>query len=467
MARSCGSDVIGVLRGIRTVANSIAKHQVENVQKIVDNSSVKRVTEDNIKGVAQQISEIQLSQAPEKVLSSVKELLDRVVVVEKGITELAKHFTNEITHSSASPQNPKPEDPHLEIYDPAKDAREMRSPKTSEESSFQNVVNVSREYSSVKEKIENIGGHEKMIPKIELTDREKKQLRKLEMEHESRIRTRESTPGKISWVEKTEELILKIDDEKISDTKEIPRVKPKIKPKQTLSVNARERKVPSTRIQRMVSFGTLGIGLGIGTIAEYGRRTLGIKDQGIGESLDNAFLTKANAERIVSTLCKVRGAALKIGQILSIQDTNIISPEMQKVFERVRQSADFMPTWQVQQVLVNELGPDWSRKMKLLTGYESKVMESAHVDAVMILGEVFSEKNEKYNFGGQNVTKSMQKLVPTIISHRLCPPPEEIYSIHRKLSGVFLLCAKLNVKINCRELFQDVYEKYKSGCASS
>lgn len=42
------------------------------------------------------------------------------------------------------------------------------------------------------------------------------------------------------------------------------------------------------------------------------------------------------------------GAALKIGQILSIQDSNIISPEFQKLFERVRQSADFMPTWQVE-----------------------------------------------------------------------------------------------------------------------
>lgn len=31
------------------------------------------------------------------------------------------------------------------------------------------------------------------------------------------------------------------------------------------------------------------------------------------------FLSEANAERIVRTLCKVRGAALKLGQMLSIQ----------------------------------------------------------------------------------------------------------------------------------------------------
>lgn len=33
----------------------------------------------------------------------------------------------------------------------------------------------------------------------------------------------------------------------------------------------------------------------------------------------NPFLSEANMERIVDTLCRMRGAALKIGQMLSIQ----------------------------------------------------------------------------------------------------------------------------------------------------
>lgn len=57
----------------------------------------------------------------------------------------------------------------------------------------------------------------------------------------------------------------------------------------------------------MISFGTLGVGLGVGTFAEYTRRTFGLKKQSLGDTFDSLFLTKANAERIVSTLCKVRG----------------------------------------------------------------------------------------------------------------------------------------------------------------
>lgn len=87
-------------------------------------------------------------------------------------------------------------------------------------------------------------------------------------------------------------------------------------------------------------------------------------------------------------------------------------------------------------------------------------MKNAHVDAVVILAEVFSSE-EAFDFGRQDTTLRIQKLVPTIVAERLCPPPEEIYSLHRKLSGVFLLCAKLKVKISCRQMFLRVFEEFK------
>lgn len=82
----------------------------------------------------------------------------------------------------------------------------------------------------------------------------------------------------------------------------------------------------------MVSFGTLGIGLGIGTIAEYGRRTLGIKDSSVGQTLDNMFLTKANAERIVGTLCKVRG--INLNAFIYFNDKQLIKNSILFLFSR-------------------------------------------------------------------------------------------------------------------------------------
>lgn len=88
-------------------------------------------------------------------------------------------------------------------------------------------------------------------------------------------------------------------------------------------------------------------------------------------------------------------------------------------------------------------------------------MEESHIDAVMILGEIF-QSIEPFDFAVQKTTKKIQQLVPTMVKHRLCPPPEEIYSLHRKLSGVFLLCSKLKVKLQCRPIFEELYSRYKN-----
>ncbi|XP_072130604.1 atypical kinase COQ8B, mitochondrial isoform X2 [Mobula birostris] len=449
-------------------------------------------------------------------------------------------------------------------------------------------------------------------------------------------------------------------------------------PKQTLSDRARERKVPSSRISRLANFGGLAVSLSISALAEVAKNSLNGRQTSNGNKalLDsNPFLSEANAERIVDTLCKVRGAALKIGQMLSIQDNSFINPQLQKIFERVRQSADFMPAWQMMRVLDTELGPNWrdklavfeekpfaaasigqvhhgelkdgrevaikiqypgiaqsiksdvenllsvlkmsiplpeglfaesaivvlrrelewecdyireatcakrfrellkddsflyvpavidelttkrvftaelvsgvpldkcgdldqctrnkicsnilelclrevfefrfmqtdpnwsnfffdaekqkltlldfgasreygkeftdnyieviraaadgdrgkvlqkSRDLKFLTGYETKVFEDAHVDAVMTLGEAFAQ-TQSFDFGSQDTTRRIQRLIPVMLKHRLTPPPEESYSLHRKVAGSFLICSKLQANIPCKEMFDKIYAEY-------
>ena len=91
-----------------------------------------------------------------------------------------------------------------------------------------------------------------------------------------------------------------------------------------LNSAARERRVPASRISRVASFASLGVGLGLGIVAEASRRVISGGGQGGGAKLDGSLiLNEANAERIVATLCRVRGAALKLGQMLSIQVNNL------------------------------------------------------------------------------------------------------------------------------------------------
>ena len=70
-----------------------------------------------------------------------------------------------------------------------------------------------------------------------------------------------------------------------------------------MSETSREISVPSSRISRMVSYGSLAAGLGMGALAEISRRTFGMNETKATEHntkaiLDsNPFLTDSNAER--------------------------------------------------------------------------------------------------------------------------------------------------------------------------
>lgn len=101
---------------------------------------------------------------------------------------------------------------------------------------------------------------------------------------------------------------------------------------------------------------------------------------------------------------------------------------------------------------------DYSKKLGYLTGLESPQMTRAHVESVMVLGEAFApQKDDKpFDFRDQTITDRVRDNIGLMLNERLTPPPEETYSLHRKLSGVFLLCAKLQATVPCAKLFKDI-----------
>jgi aarF domain-containing kinase len=84
-------------------------------------------------------------------------------------------------------------------------------------------------------------------------------------------------------------------------------------------------------------------------------------------------------------------------------------------------------------------------------------MTNAHLDALMTLAVPFQYPGF-FDFGTQTISGQVKDLIPTMLKYRLTPPPDESYSLHRKLSGTFLLCSKLKAQVPCHAIF-DAHRK--------
>ncbi|KAF9169438.1 hypothetical protein BGX21_010365 [Mortierella sp. AD011] len=103
----------------------------------------------------------------------------------------------------------------------------------------------------------------------------------------------------------------------------------------------------------------------------------------------------------------------------------------------------------------------YSRELGFLTGEETPVMETAHINSLLTLSEPFQESApDVYDFKYQTITQRVKDQIPTMLKYRLTPPPDETYSMHRKMAGAFLLCSKLGAKVECKKLFREITGRY-------
>lgn len=106
---------------------------------------------------------------------------------------------------------------------------------------------------------------------------------------------------------------------------------------------------------------------------------------------------------------------------------------------------------------------NYSKQLGFVTGYETEVMRNAHIDSVMVLGEPFrATAPDNYDFLSQTITQRVRETIPVMLRHRLTPPPDETYGLHKKLSGAFLLCTKLGSRFDTKAVWkEEVQDKFK------
>jgi predicted unusual protein kinase regulating ubiquinone biosynthesis (AarF/ABC1/UbiB family) len=123
---------------------------------------------------------------------------------------------------------------------------------------------------------------------------------------------------------------------------------------------SRQRAVPSGRIARFGTFGRLVGGVAGGMMAEGARRLA----SGENISARDLILTPGNVQRLTDRLSHLRGAAMKMGQMISLDAGDFLPDELSKILATLRDQANFMPTRQLDQVLKSEWGPDWRKQFR-------------------------------------------------------------------------------------------------------
>ena len=118
--------------------------------------------------------------------------------------------------------------------------------------------------------------------------------------------------------------------------------------------------VPSGRGSRLMRLGWMATGIAGGMVAEGARQLA----QGNRPRMSELLLTPGNAMRVADQLAKLRGAAMKVGQLVSMETGDLLPPALADILARLRSDARAMPKSQVTSVLQNNWGKGWERRFK-------------------------------------------------------------------------------------------------------
>jgi predicted unusual protein kinase regulating ubiquinone biosynthesis (AarF/ABC1/UbiB family) len=133
--------------------------------------------------------------------------------------------------------------------------------------------------------------------------------------------------------------------------------------------------IPTGRASRFARMARLATGVAGGMVAE-GTRQLRAGNRPTARDM---LLTPGNARRVADQLATMRGAAMKVGQMLSMDTGDFLPRELADILARLRDDARQMPPEQLNEAMSQAYGPDWE---ELFYGFDMKPLAAASIGQV-------------------------------------------------------------------------------------
>jgi predicted unusual protein kinase regulating ubiquinone biosynthesis (AarF/ABC1/UbiB family) len=115
--------------------------------------------------------------------------------------------------------------------------------------------------------------------------------------------------------------------------------------------------VPQSRLGRLARLGLAAGELAVGSAVQ------GLRRLSRGADTEPLF-SAGTARRLVERLANLRGAAMKLGQLISLEGEGLLPPELALALESLRSQAAPMPVEQLRRVLGRAYGSGWERRFR-------------------------------------------------------------------------------------------------------
>ena len=122
----------------------------------------------------------------------------------------------------------------------------------------------------------------------------------------------------------------------------------------------RARRVPANRVERFFRLGLTTGSMAASAAFDGARRLL----EGETPKFSELLFSGRNSEQLAESLGRMRGAAMKLGQLLSLEGGTFLPEGFSEALERLRSAGDTMTERQLHGVLSREYGSSWRGRFR-------------------------------------------------------------------------------------------------------
>ncbi len=175
--------------------------------------------------------------------------------------------------------------------------------------------------------------------------------------------------------------------------------------------------VPRGRLERLAHLGGLAGRVAGGMLAEGMRQVA----RGNLPRAADLVLTPANARRVAEKLSELRGAAMKVGQLLSMDAGDILPAELAAILARLRADARPMPMSEVVTVMQESFGQGWEQHFKRFSFTPMAAASIGQVHAALSQSDRQLALKIQYPGIGQSIDSDVDNVATLLKVSRLVP----------------------------------------------